>query len=127
MPTTPTRQAFQLLRFGFTVAPIAAGVDKFLGLLTDWEKYLAPAFAGLLGGPRTFMRVVGVVEIIAGIVVAVRPRFGGYLVAVWLLGIIVNLLMVGGYLDIVLRDIGLLLSAVALAKLAESESGTPAS
>jgi uncharacterized membrane protein YphA (DoxX/SURF4 family) len=115
------RQAFLILRFGFTVAPILAGLDKFLNLMTDWQKYLAPTFAELLGGAETFMMVVGVVEIVAGIVVAVKPRIGGYLVAVWLLGIIINLLLVGGYLDIALRDLGLLLGALALAKLAEAE------
>lgn len=124
-----SRQAFQILRFGFTVAPIIAGLDKFLHLLTDWDKYLAPVVSNTLGiRPHTFMMVVGAVEIVAGIVVAISPRFGGYLVAAWLAGIIIDLLLVGGYLDVALRDLGLLLGALALARLAEAEApvGVPA-
>jgi hypothetical protein len=117
-----THQAFLILRFGFTVAPIIAGLDKFLGLLTNWEKYLAPALGDSLGiAPHTFMMFVGVVEIAAGLIVALRPRFGGYLVAAWLAGIIVNLLLTGGYLDLALRDLGLCLGALSLARLAEAE------
>jgi hypothetical protein len=122
-------QAFMILRFGFTVAPIIAGLDKFLHLLTDWDKYLAPFVPNTLGiQAHTFMMLVGVVEIVAGLVVAFAPRFGGYLVAAWLAGIILNLLAVGGYLDVALRDLGLLLGAVALARLAEAEVrvGAPA-
>ena len=116
-------QAFLILRFGFTVAPIIAGLDKFLHLLTNWEKYLAPFIPNTLGiQPRTFMMLVGVVEIIAGLIVAVQPRWGGYVVAAWLCGIILNLVAVGGYLDVALRDLGLLLGAVALARLAEAEA-----
>jgi uncharacterized membrane protein YphA (DoxX/SURF4 family) len=123
--------AFLILRFGFTVAPIVAGLDKFLGLLTDWEKYLAPGIPNALGmTPHTFMMIVGVIEIVAGLVVAFRPRFGGYLVAGWLVGIMAVLVMTGGYLDVVLRDLGLCLGAFALAKLAEAEEcvsvGVPA-
>lgn len=115
-------QAFLLLRFGFTVAPIIAGFDKFLRLLTNWEKYLAPFIPNTLGiQPRTLMMLVGVVEIIAGLLVAAQPRWGGYVVAAWLSGIILNLVAVGGYLDVALRDLGLLLGAVALARLAEAE------
>jgi hypothetical protein len=111
-----------ILRFGFTVAPIVAGLDKFLGLLTDWDKYLAPGISSALGiAPHTFMLIVGAVEVVAGLVVAFRPRFGGYLVAAWLVGIMGNLVMTGGYLDLVLRDLGLCLGALALAKLAEAE------
>lgn len=113
-----SRQAFQILRFGFTVAPIIAGADKFFHFLTDWDKYLAPAVANMVGGAHRFMLVVGVVEIVAGLVVAFRPRWGGYLVAAWLAGIIVNLLMIPGYFDVALRDLGLLLGALALARLA---------
>jgi uncharacterized membrane protein YphA (DoxX/SURF4 family) len=117
-----SRQAFFLLRFGFTVAPIIAGLDKFLHLLTDWDKYLAPAVSNTLGiQPHTFMMIVGVIEIVAGVVVAINPRFGGYLVSAWLFGIIIDLVLVGGYLDIALRDLGLLLGALALARLAEAE------
>jgi len=115
-------QAFQLLRFGFTVAPIIAGLDKFLHLLTNWDKYLAPFIPNTLGiQPHTFMMIVGVVEIVAGLVVAMAPRFGGYLVAAWLFGIILNLVAVGGYLDVALRDLGLLLGALSLSRLAEAE------
>jgi uncharacterized membrane protein YphA (DoxX/SURF4 family) len=125
------RQAFQVLRLGFTVAPIIAGLDKFLGLLTNWDKYLPPAVSGTLGvAPHTFMLVVGAIEIVAGVLVAVNPRFGGYLVSAWLCLIIVNLLMVGGFLDVALRDLGLAMGAFALAKLAEAEAvarvGVPA-
>jgi hypothetical protein len=113
------RQAYQLLHVGFTVAPIAAGADKFLNLLVDWDKYLAPWIAGLspIGG-HNLMLVVGVVEIVAGLVVWFRPRFGGYLVAAWLGGIILSLLTLPGYFDVALRDFGLALGALALARLA---------
>ena len=124
-----SHQAFLVLRFGFTVAPIVAGFDKFLGLLTNWDKYLAPALSSGLGiAPHTFMRAVGVIEIVAGIVVAVRPRFGASIVAAWLVGIMANLVAVGGYLDVALRDLGLCLGAIALARLAEAEErvGVPA-
>jgi hypothetical protein len=124
-----SHQAFLILRFGFTVAPIIAGLDKFLGLLTNWDKYLAPAVSNALGiAPHTFMVAVGAIEIVAGLVVATRPRFGGYLVAAWLVGIIVNLLLTGGYLDVALRDLGLCLGALSLARLAEAEErvGAPA-
>jgi hypothetical protein len=116
-------RAFRILRFGFTVAPIVAGLDKFFHLLTDWDKYVAPVVSNTFGiQPHAFMMIVGVIEIAAGIVVAVRPRIGGYVVAAWLLGIIVNLLLVGGYLDVALRDLGLLLAALALARLAEANA-----
>jgi hypothetical protein len=113
------RQAYQLLHLGFTVAPIVAGADKFFGLLVDWDQYLAPWIAGLspIGG-HNLMLVVGLVEILAGIIVWLRPRFGGYLVAAWLGGIILNLLTLPGYFDVALRDFGLLLAALALARLA---------
>ncbi|MET8153904.1 hypothetical protein ACIBSW_20780 [Actinoplanes sp. NPDC049668] len=115
----PVLQAFWILRIGFTVAPILFGLDKFAGLLTDWEGYLAPAFDRLVpGSAHQAMLAVGVIEIVAGIVVAVMPRFGGYLVAAWLGGIIVNLLVLGDYYDVALRDFGLLLGALALARLA---------
>jgi uncharacterized membrane protein HdeD (DUF308 family) len=117
-----SHQAFLILRFGFTVAPIIAGLDKFAQVLTHWDKYLAPAVSNTLGiAPHTFMMAVGVIEIVAGLVVAVKPRFGGYLVAAWLAGIIVDLVMVGGYLDVALRDLGLCLGAISLARLAEAE------
>jgi len=124
-PSTDTRspaarQAFLLLRIAFTVAPILFGLDKFAGVLTDdWTKYLAPQFNDLIpGSAQTAMYLVGVVEIVAGLVVAFAPRVGGLLVAGWLAGIIVNLLLVGGYGDIALRDFGLLLGALSLSRLA---------
>ncbi|WP_457962942.1 hypothetical protein M1E17_15835 [Arthrobacter sp. D1-29] len=119
----PARQAFLLLRTVFTVAPILFGLDKFTNLLTDWTMYLAPVATSVVPLPaQTFMYVVGVVEIIAGIAVAVRPRFGSLLVAVWLLGIIVNLLILGSFYDVALRDFGLLVGALALNRL--SPAGT---
>src|SRR5215216_1867472 len=118
----PAAQAFMLLRIAFTVAPILFGIDKFANVLTDdWTRYLAPAFNDIIpGNAADAMHIVGVVEIVAGLVVAVSPRFGGLLVAGWLGGIIVNLLIVGGYGDIALRDFGLLLGARALARLASA-------
>jgi hypothetical protein len=113
------RQAFMLLRAGFTIAPILFGLDKFFGLLTDWPRYLAPQIDALIPGTAAqAMVAVGVVEIVAGLLVAVWPRIGGYVVAAWLAAIIVNLLIIGGYYDIALRDFGLLIAAVALARLA---------
>ena len=115
----PVQQAFWLLRIGFTVAPIAFGLDKFLHILVNWDKYVAPII--VRNGPLSahqIMYVVGVIEIVAGLVVALRPRFGGYLVAAWLAGIIANLLLIPGYYDIALRDFGLLLGALTLARLA---------
>jgi hypothetical protein len=117
----PAFQAFWLLRIGFVVAPIAFGLDKFFHVLVDWDRYLAPEFADLFNAEaHTLMYAVGVIEIVAGLVVAVRPRFGGYLVAAWLAGIIVNLLLIGDYYDIALRDFGLLVGALALARLADA-------
>jgi hypothetical protein len=112
-------QAFLLLRTVFTVAPILFGLDKFVGLLTDWEQYLAPQVNDLIPGTaHQAMLAVGVVEIVAGLLVAAWPRIGGYVVAAWLAGIIVNLLLVGGFYDVALRDFGLLVAALALARLA---------
>lgn len=117
-------RAFLLLRSAFTVAPILFGLDKFANLMTDWEQYLAPWIDDLVpGSAHDAMMMVGVVEIVAGIVVAVAPRWGGLLVATWLGGIIVNLLTVGGYLDVVLRDVGLLAGALALSLLATGRAG----
>ena len=127
-PETPAvmagnvRQAFLLLRTVFTVAPIVFGLDKFLGLLTDWEQYLAPWVNGIVpGDAHQAMLAVGVVEILAGVLVAVRPAIGGYVVAAWLLGIIVNLVTMGA----ALRDVGLLAGALALARLASPTLTAP--
>src|SRR5688572_2413997 len=118
-----SRRAFRILRLAFIVAPIVAGLDKFFNFLTDWDKYLAPVVSDTLGvQPQTFMMIVGAVEIAAGIVVALYPRIGGYIVAAWLLAIIGNLVVVGGYLDVALRDLGLLLVALALAQLAQANA-----
>jgi len=115
----PRFQAFAVLWIGFSVAPILFGLDKFFDVLVDWPKYLAPWVNDIAPGSASdFMYVVGGVEILAGLAVAIRPRFGAYLVAAWLGGIIVNLLSHSGYYDVALRDFGLLLGAVALARLA---------
>jgi hypothetical protein len=121
----PAAQAFLLLRIAFTAAPILFGIDKFANVLTnDWTRYLAVEFNDIIpGSAADAMYAVGVVEIVAGLVVLVSPRFGGLLVAGWLGGIIVNLLLVGGYGDIALRDFGLLLGALTLARLATAYSG----
>ena len=112
-------RAFQLLRTVFTIAPIAFGLDKFANLLTDWEDYLAPWINNLVpGSAHTAMLIVGVIEIVAGVAVALRPQFGGLLVAAWLAGIIVNLVTMGDYYDVALRDFGLLVGALALTVLA---------
>ncbi|HYU83072.1 MAG TPA: hypothetical protein VFA31_10075 [Candidatus Polarisedimenticolia bacterium] len=116
----PGYQAFWILRTGFTVAPIVAGLDKFANLLADWTKYLAPVVPKTLGvSPETFMRGVGVIEIVAGLLVAALPRYAAYIVAAWLAAIIVNLLVLGAYLDVALRDFGLMLGAIALGRLAQ--------
>jgi hypothetical protein len=110
--------AYQILHIGFTVAPIVAGLDKFVHLLTNWDSYLAPVIARMSPiAPHSFVEAVGVVEIIAGIVVAFRPRIGAYIVALWLLGIIINLFLLPGYFDVALRDFGLALGALALGRL----------
>ena len=115
---SPAYQAYQLLHVAFTIAPIIAGIDKFLHLLANWDMYLAPIVTRIVPvGANTFMQSVGVVEIIAGLVVAFAPRIGAWVVAAWLWGIIVNLLLVPGFYDIALRDFGLSLGAVALARL----------
>jgi uncharacterized membrane protein YphA (DoxX/SURF4 family) len=117
--TDPSTQAFVLLRTVFTVAPVLFGLDKFFNLLVDWPVYLAPWIDSIVpGSPQTAMHLVGVIEIVAGVLVAVRPKWGGLVVAAWLLGIIVNLVTGPGYYDIALRDFGLLVGALALSRLA---------
>lgn len=112
-------QAFSLLYVAYIVAPIVAGVDKYFHYLVDWNIYVSPAYASIVGGRVTaLMNAVGIVEIIAGLVVAIKPRLGGIVVAAWLWGIIVNLLLIPGYFDIALRDFGLSLGALALSRLA---------
>jgi hypothetical protein len=117
--SNPVFQAFALLRIGFTVAPILFGLDKFLDWLVNWEIYLAPEFNDIIpGNAHAAMLTIGVIEIVAGLVVALKPKFGGYLVAAWLGGIIVNLLVLADHYDVALRDFGLLLGALTLARLA---------
>ncbi len=117
--TDPAYQGYVLLRAAFTAAPILFGLDKFANVLVDWPQYLAPWVDRIIpGDAASFMQVVGVVEIAAGLVVALWPRYGGYLVAAWLAGIVVDLLTYPGFYDVALRDFGLLLAAVALARLA---------
>src|SRR3954465_10695014 len=122
----PVAQAFMLLRVAFTVAPILFGLDKFANVLTnDWTRYLATEFNDIIpGSAADAMHMVGIVEIVAGLVVLVSPRFGGYLVAAWLGGIILNLLLIGGYGDIALRNFGLMLGALTLARLASAFTGS---
>jgi len=115
----PRFQAFALMRLAFTIAPIAFGLDKFFNVMVDWPTYLAPWIDDLApGSAQQFMYFVGVTEIVAGIMVALKPRYGAYVVAAWLAGIIVNLLTHSGYYDIALRDFGLMLAALTLARLA---------
>jgi hypothetical protein len=116
--SSPTYQAFWILHLAFIVAPTLAGLDKFFNILTNWEHYLAPAFARFLPlSPHVFMRVVGVVELAAALIVALKPRIGAYVVAAWLGAIIIDLVALGGVLDVALRDLGLLLGALALGRL----------
>jgi hypothetical protein len=115
----PTYQGFQILHWGFVALPAITGIDKFTHLLTNWDQYLSPTAARLIPvSAHAFMRSVGVIEMLAALIVAVRPRVGAYVVAAWLAGIIVNLVLLGGSLDIALRDFGLFLGALALGRLA---------
>jgi uncharacterized membrane protein len=117
---SPAYQAYRILHFGFTVAPILAGLDKFTHLLVNWDKYLPGVVARVSPIPtHTLMLIAGVIEIVAGIGVALKPRIFAYIVAVWLAVIIINLLLVPGYFDVALRDFGLFLAALALARLSE--------
>jgi len=123
----PAYQAYRLLQAGFTVAPILAGVDKFFHLMTNWDMYLATSVEKMLPvSGHTFMLLVGVIEIIAGLLVAVVPRVGAWVVAGWLCGIIVNLFLDQAFYDVALRDFGLALGAIALGLLAR-EFGRPIS
>ena len=115
----PRYQAFALMRLAFTVAPIAFGFDKFFNVMVDWPIYLAPWINDIApGSGQEFMYFVGFTEIVAGVVVALKPRYGAYIVAAWLAGIVINLLSYSGYYDIALRDLGLMLGALTLARLA---------
>jgi hypothetical protein len=123
-----THQAYLLLRTVFTVAPILFGLDKFANLMVDWTQYLAPVATQLVPvQPRQFMYAVGAIEVAAGLLVAWRPRIGSLVVAAWLAGIIVNLLLVPGFFDVALRDFGLLVGALALNRLASDRAARTAS
>jgi hypothetical protein len=112
-------QAYLMLRLAFAVAPIAFGLDKFFNVMVDWPVYLAPWINDIVpGSGQDFMYVVGGIEILAGVLVAIKPRYGAPVVAAWLAGIILNLLTVPGFYDVALRDFGLLLGALTLARLA---------
>lgn len=116
------RDAYHILQFGFTVAPIVAGLDKFFYVLTNWDQYLSPlANRAAMGHGHEFMLAAGVIEVVAGIGIALKPRIFGYVVAGWLGAIILNLLSIPGYYDVALRDLGLALGALALARLAGDE------
>jgi hypothetical protein len=116
----PGYQAYQTLHWGFVAAPAIAGIDKFVQLLTDWDRYLSPTFAKLSPfSVHSTMLAVGIVELAAGLLVALRPRIGAYVVAAWLAGIIINLLFLGSYFDVALRDFGLMLAAIALGRLSQ--------
>jgi hypothetical protein len=116
---SPSYQAYQILWFAYTVAPILAGLDKFFHFLVNWDQYLSPLATQILPiAPRTFMLGIGVIEIAAGLLVAFMPAVGAWVVGAWLCGIILNLLSIPGYLDVALRDFGLALGAFALARLA---------
>ena len=117
-PASHPYQAYQILHWAFVAAPVIAGLDKFSDILADWEKYLCPQFAKISPfGVHATMMVLGVIEIVAGLVVALKPRIGAWIVAAWLAGIIVDLLLLGAFYDIALRDFGLMLGAIALARL----------
>lgn len=117
--SNPMYQAYQLLHWGFTIAPILAGADKFLMKLANWPQYLWEPLGRLTGGAHSFMRIAGVIEIAAGLLVAFKPKIGAYVVAAWMAGIIVNLLLLQNYYDVALRDLGLCLGALALGRLAQ--------
>jgi hypothetical protein len=129
----PAHRAYQILHWGYTALPLIAGADKFFFRLANWEQYFSTPYARLSPlGTLATMRAVGVVEIVAGLIVLLKPRIGAYVVAAWLLGIIVNLVLAGGFLDVALRDFGLFLGALALGRLSETfdrghhhEPGTP--
>jgi len=114
----PARQAYHILHFAFAAAPIIAGLDKFFHVLVNWDMYLAPWIARMSPVPgHELMLAVGVIEIIAGLLVAFMPRIGAWIVFAWLWGIVINLLTFPGFYDIALRDFGLSLGALALARL----------
>jgi hypothetical protein len=116
---SPSYQAYQILHIAFTVAPVIAGLDKFTHFLVNWDQYLSPAMPRFGISAHTFMLGVGVIEVVAGLIVAFAPRIGAWIVGLWLCGIILNLLTIPAYFDVALRDLGLALGAFALARLSE--------
>jgi hypothetical protein len=121
---SPSYQAYQILHLAFVVAPVVAGIDKFFHILVNWDQYLSPLVTKMLPiSGHTFMLGVGVIEIVAGLLVAFLPAVGGLVVGAWLCGIILNLLSIPGYFDVALRDLGLALGAFALARLATEFDG----
>lgn len=119
---TGAARAQLILHAGYVILPAIAGADKFMYAIADWSKYLWPEIPRITGiGPTLFMQIVGGIEVIAALLVLLVPRIGGYVVALWLMGIIANLLLLGGYYDVALRDFGLALGALALASLAKTE------
>jgi hypothetical protein len=120
LASSPSYQAYQILRLGFIVAPIVAGLDKFFHLLVNWDQYLPPIVNRMVGGHgHELMLAVGVIEVVAGLGVAFKPKIFAYVVSAWLLLIVINLLMIPGYFDVALRDFGLSLGALALARLSQ--------
>jgi uncharacterized membrane protein YphA (DoxX/SURF4 family) len=116
----PGYDAFRILQLTFTIAPVLAGLDKFFYLLTDWSQYISPFVLRIIHDhDQHFMMFVGIIEIIAGIGIIFKPKIFAYVISLWLLGIIINLLLTGYYFDIALRDLGLLLAAVSLGRLSE--------
>jgi hypothetical protein len=116
---SPAYEAYQILHLAFVVAPVVAGADKFFHFLVNWDQYLSPLVTRMLPvSGHTFMLGVGLIEIVAGLLVAFRPAIGAVVVGAWLCGIILNLLLIPGYYDVALRDLGLALGAFALARLA---------
>src|SRR5437773_5605961 len=111
-------QVQQLLKYTYGLVPIVAGLDKFTNLLTDWKNYLAPSISNMLPfSPSVFMSIVGVIEIVAGVIVLIRPRVGGFIVMAWLIAIALNLLISGHYYDVAVRDLVMAIGAFSLAKL----------
>ena len=116
------RQVQQLMRYTYGLVPIVAGLDKFTNLLTDWKNYIAPSVNNALPfSASTFMAIVGVIEIIAGIIVLIRPRLGGFIVMAWLIAIALNLLISGHYYDVAVRDLVMAIGAFSLAKLSDAK------
>lgn len=112
------RSVWMLLKYTFAIVPIVAGLDKFLYLLTDWRDYLHPEIAAIIPA-ETFMMIVGVIEIVAGLIVFAKPEVGGYIVTVWLIGIALNLIATGKYFDVAVRDLVMAVGAFSMARLSK--------